>query len=115
MRCVSQYPAAPDNINLRTIQTLKDRYGVLVGYSGHELDTVISAVAVGMGACAIERHFTLDRKMWGSDHKASIEPNEMEEMIKNIRLTEQAMGDPTPRCLPVEEAAKTKLRRVDSI
>jgi N-acetylneuraminate synthase len=115
LHCVSQYPAAPENINLRAIQTLRERYGVPVGYSGHELDTIISAVAVGMGACAVERHFTLDRKMWGSDHKASIEPNEMEEMIKNIRMVEQALGDPTPRCLPVEEPVKAKLRRVNSL
>jgi sialic acid synthase SpsE len=97
------------------MQTLRERYGVPVGYSGHELDTIVSAVAVGMGACAIERHFTLDRKMWGSDQKASIEPDEMKEMIKNIRLVEQALGDPTPRCLPVEEPVKAKLRRVNSL
>jgi len=115
LHCVSQYPATPENINLRAIQTLRERYGVPVGYSGHELDTIISAAAVGMGACAVERHFTLDRKMWGSDHKASIEPDEMKEMIKNIRLVEQALGDPTPRCLPVEEPVKKKLRRVNSL
>jgi N-acetylneuraminate synthase len=115
MHCVSQYPAAPENINLKAIQTLRERYGVHVGYSGHELDTIISAAAVGMGACAVERHFTLDRKMWGSDQKASIEPDEMKEMIKNIRLVEQALGDPTPRCLPVEEPVKAKLRRVNSL
>ena len=115
LHCVSQYPATPENINLRAMQTLRERYAVPVGYSGHELDTVLSAVAVGMGACAVERHFTLDRKMWGSDHKASIEPEEMKEMIKNIRLVEQALGDPTPRCLPVEEPVKAKLRRVNSL
>jgi len=115
MHCVSQYPATPENLNLRAMQTLRERYGVPVGYSGHELDTIISAVAVGMGACAVERHFTLDRTMWGSDHKASIEPDEMKEMIKNIRLVEQALGDPIPRCLPVEEPVKAKLRRVNSL
>jgi len=115
MHCVSQYPATPENINLRAMLTLRERYGVPVGYSGHELDIFISAVAVGMGACAVERHFTLDRKMWGSDQKASIEPDEMKEMIKNIRLVEQALGDPTPRCLPVEEPVKAKLRKVNSL
>ena len=115
MKCVSQYPATPENINLRAIQTLRERYGVPVGYSGHEQDSVISAAAVAMGACAAERHFTLDRNMWGSDHKASIEPDEMAQMVKNIRLVEQALGDPTPRCLPVEEPVKKKLRRVDSL
>ena len=115
MHCVSQYPATPENINLYAMQTLKDRYNVPVGYSGHELDTIISTVAVGMGACIVERHFTLDRNLWGSDHKASIEPIEMEEMVKNIRMLEEALGDPVPRCLPVEIPTKEKLRRVDSI
>ena len=115
MHCVSQYPATPENINLRAMQTLRERYCVPVGYSGHELDVFISAVAVGMGACAVERHFTLDRKMWGSDHKASIEPDEMKNMIDNIRFVEQALGDPMPRCLPVEEPVKAKLRRVNTL
>ena len=115
LHCVSQYPAAPENIHLKAMQTLRERYGVPVGYSGHELDTVISAAAVALGACAVERHFTLDRKMWGSDHKASIEPEEMKEMIKNIRMVEQALGEATPRCLPVEEQVRAKLRRVDNL
>jgi len=115
MHCVSQYPASPENINLNKIITLKERYGVLIGYSGHELDTVISPAAAAMGACAIERHFTLDRKMWGSDHKASIEPHEMEAMIKNIRMVEQALGEPALRCLAVEEPVRAKLRRVNSL
>ena len=115
MHCVSQYPAEHINISLRSIKTLQERYGVPVGYSGHELDALISPVAVGMGACVIERHFTLDRVMWGSDHKASIEPNEMEQMIKNIRLAELALGDGVLRCLPVEEPVKAKLRRVNSL
>ena len=115
MHCVSQYPAEPENINLRVIPTLKERYGTLVGYSGHELDTVISVAAVAMGACAVERHFTLDRAMWGSDHKASIEPEEMAAMVKSIRLLERTLGDPIPRCLPAEVPVKTKLRRVNSL
>ena len=115
MHCLSQYPASPENINLRAIQPLMNRYGVPTGYSGHELDVVISAVAVGMGACVIERHFTLDRTLWGSDHKASIEPGEMEALVKNIRMVEQALGDSIPRCLPVEVPTKEKLRRVISL
>ena len=115
MHCVSQYPADPENINLRAMRTLRERYGTPVGYSGHELDLSTSAAAVALGACAVERHFTLDRKMWGSDHKASIEPSEMETVISNIRIIEKAMGDPAPRCLSVEEPVKAKLRRVDSI
>ena len=115
LRCVSQYPSVPENIHLRAMQTLADRYGVPVGYSGHELDTIVSAMAAGLGASVIERHFTLDRGLWGSDHKASIEPAEMAELVRNIRLVERALGEATPRCLPVEIPVKEKLRRVNSL
>jgi len=94
---------------------LAERYGIPVGYSGHELDTIVSAVAVGMGAPIIERHFTLDRDLWGSDHKASIEPDEMTELVKNIRMIEKALGDNEPKCRSVEIPVKEKLRRVDNI
>jgi N-acetylneuraminate synthase len=113
--CVSLYPAPAEKVNLRTMQTLAERYNVPVGYSGHELDTIVSAVATGMGAVAVERHFTLDRDMWGSDHKASINPIEMTELVNNIRLTEKALGTPDKHCLPEEVAVKEKLRRVDSL
>ena len=115
MHCISQYPALPENINLRAMQTKAERYGLPTGYSGHEADTIISAVAVGLGACVIERHFTLDRDMWGSDHKVSINPAEMTELLKNIRMVEKALGSPTPKCLDVEKPARDKLRRVNSI
>jgi len=113
--CVSIYPAPPEKINLPGIQTLIERYGVPVGYSGHELDTVISAVAVGFGAVAVERHLTLDRNMWGSDHKASIEPQEMAELIHNIRIVEKTLNTSEIACLEEEIAIKNKLRRVDNI
>ncbi|MDR0221792.1 MAG: N-acetylneuraminate synthase family protein [Lachnospiraceae bacterium] len=115
LHCVSQYPAEPENIHLRVIDTLRERYNVPVGYSGHEMDTFISVAAVAMGACAVERHFTLSRSMWGSDQKASIEPDEMAELVKSIRIVEQAMGESVPRCLPVEVPVKNKLRRVESL
>lgn len=115
MHCVSQYPAAPENINLRAMQTKMERYKIPIGYSGHEIDTTISAVAVGLGACMIERHFTLDRDMWGSDHKVSMIPSEMEALVTKIRRVEKALGDANPHCLDVEVPARDKLRRVDSI
>jgi len=115
MHCVSQYPAAPENINLRAMQTKATRYGLPTGYSGHEADTIISAIAVGLGACMVERHFTLDRDMWGSDHKVSITPDEMTTLVNNIRMTEKALGDANPACLDVEKPARDKLRRVNSI
>jgi N-acetylneuraminate synthase len=115
LHCVSQYPASPENINLLGINTLRNRYGVLVGYSGHEMDSAVSVASVALGVCMVERHFTLDRAMWGSDHKASIEPAEMEAMVAAIRIVEQAMGDGDIRCLPVEEPVKAKLRRVNTL
>lgn len=114
MHCVSLYPAPPDKVNLRAIESLRQCYDLPVGYSGHELDTTISACAVALGAVAVERHFTLSRGMWGSDQKASIEPDEMTALIKNIRLAEAALGSPDIVCLPEEEPVKQKLRRVDS-
>ena len=113
--CVSLYPAPPEKVNLREMQTLAKRYNAPVGYSGHELDTIISVAAVGMGAVSVERHFTLDRSMWGSDHKASINPSEMTELIQKIRLVEQAFGTGELRCLPEEIPIKEKLRRVESL
>ena len=115
LHCVSQYPAQHENIHLNAMNTLKARYDVPVGYSGHEQDNIISIAAVAMGACVIERHFTLDRTMWGSDHKASIEPSEMTDMVNSIRILEKAFGESIPCCLPIEEPVKAKLRRVDSL
>jgi N-acetylneuraminate synthase len=112
LHCVSLYPAPADKINLRAMQTLMNTSDVPVGYSGHELDTIISAGAVAMGACMVERHFTLDRAMWGSDHKASIELAEMKSMIEHIHLVEAALGSPEIHCLPEEEPVKAKLRRI---
>lgn len=113
--CQSLYPAPPEKINLRALMTLAERYHIPVGYSGHEQDCIISAAAVALGAVAVERHFTLDRGMWGSDHKASIEPDEMRQMIHNIRLVEQALGNGKIACLPEEIPVKQKLRRVDTL
>jgi N-acetylneuraminate synthase len=116
MYCRSLYPAPANKINMRAMQTLMTKYpNILTGYSGHEEDTVISAAAVSLGACAVERHFTLDRSMWGSDQKASIEPAAMKTMIENIRLIESALGSPELRCLPEEEPVKKKLRRIDNL
>jgi len=113
--CKSLYPATPEKLDLNVIKALAKRYGVPIGYSGHEQDTIISATAVALGAVAVERHLTLDRGMWGSDHKASINPAEMKELIENIRLVEQVLGDGVVSCLPEEVPVKNKLRRVNSL
>ncbi|NUO98566.1 MAG: NTP transferase domain-containing protein [Nonomuraea sp.] len=112
MHATSTYPLPPEEANLRTITTLKERYGVPVGYSGHERGLQISLAAVTLGAVCVERHITLDRTMWGSDHAASLEPSGLEHLVRDIRIIEQAMGDGVKRVYPGEEAPKARLRRV---
>ncbi|MET8868886.1 N-acetylneuraminate synthase family protein [Nonomuraea sp. NPDC004580] len=112
MHATSTYPLPPEEANLRTITTLKERYGVPVGYSGHERGLQISLAAVTLGAVCVERHITLDRTMWGSDHAASLEPAGLEHLVRDIRIIEQALGDGVKRVFPGEEAPKARLRRV---
>lgn len=92
LQCTSAYPSRFDQIDLRVIETLRNRYHLPVGYSGHESGTHISTAAVALGACVIERHVTLDRKMSGPDHSASLEMNELKEMVRQIREVELALG-----------------------
>lgn len=113
MHATSTYPMEPEEANLRVIPTLRDRYpGVPVGYSGHERGLQISVAAVALGAVAVERHITLDRTMWGSDHAASLEPAGLQHLIRDIRIIEQALGDGVKRVFPGEQAPMAKLRRV---
>jgi sialic acid synthase SpsE len=107
----STYPCPAEEVNLRTLHTLRDRYGVPVGYSGHERGLQVSSAAVALGAVAIERHITLDRAMWGSDHAASLEPHGLEVLVRDIRIIEQAMGDGVKRVFPGEEEPRRRLRR----
>lgn len=108
----STYPCEPEELNLRMIHTLREVFPVPVGYSGHEVGLVTSAVAVAMGACFVERHITVDRAMWGSDQAASVEPQGLHALVKNIRVTEKAMGDGEKRVYESEQASLKKLRRV---
>ncbi|MGO1921053.1 N-acetylneuraminate synthase family protein [Microbacterium sp.] len=113
LSATSTYPMEPEEANLRVISTLRDRYaGVPVGYSGHERGLQISLAAVALGAVAVERHITLDRTMWGSDHAASLEPGGLEHLVRDIRIIETALGDGVKRVFPGEEAPMAKLRRV---
>ncbi|GAA2441336.1 N-acetylneuraminate synthase family protein [Agromyces soli] len=112
MHATSSYPMPAAEANLRTIDTLALRYPVPIGYSGHERGLQISLAAVALGAVAVERHITLDRAMWGSDHAASLEPQGLEHLVRDIRIIETAMGDGVKRVFPGEEAPKAKLRRV---
>ncbi|WP_432921712.1 N-acetylneuraminate synthase family protein [Microbispora sp. CA-135349] len=112
MHATSTYPLPPEEANLRMITTLRQRYGVPVGYSGHERGLQISLAAVTLGAVTVERHITLDRAMWGSDHAASLEPTGLEHLIRDIRIIETALGDGVKRVYPGEVAPRARLRRV---
>ncbi|MBO9625334.1 MAG: N-acetylneuraminate synthase family protein [Microbacterium sp.] len=113
MHATSTYPLEPEEANLRVIATLRDRYpGIPVGYSGHERGLQISLAAVALGAVAVERHITLDRTMWGSDHAASLEPTGLEHLVRDIRVIETALGDGVKRVFESERAPMAKLRRV---
>ncbi|SDG88640.1 N-acetylneuraminate synthase family protein [Microbacterium pygmaeum] len=113
MHATSTYPMEPEEANLRMIPTLRDRFpGVPVGYSGHERGLQISLAAVALGAVAVERHITLDRTMWGSDHAASLEPAGLQHLVRDIRIVETALGDGVKRVFPGELAPLAKLRRV---
>lgn len=92
MHCISTYPMVSLDANLRMIHTLRDRYQCNVGYSGHEIGTLVSTCAVAMGATSIERHITLNKTLYGTEQKASVDPLELWKLVKDIRDTEQIMG-----------------------
>lgn len=108
----SSYPSQYEELNLRVIPLLRERYDLPVGYSGHETGLPSSVAAVAMGACMIERHITTNRALWGSDHAASLEPNGINRLVRDIRLIEISMGDGVKRVVPTEIPIMQKLRRV---
>jgi sialic acid synthase SpsE len=112
MHTISTYPAKLEELNLRVIETLKERYGVPVGYSGHEVGLVPTVAALVLGADLIERHITLDRAMWGSDQAASVEPHGLARMVRDIRVIEKSLGDGVKRLYDSEIQVMQKLRRV---
>ncbi len=111
LQSTSTYPSNYDELNLAVIPFLRKRYGVPVGYSGHETGLPSSAAAVALGASVIERHITLDRAMWGSDHAASLGPNGIIKLVQEIRLVETSMGDGIKRVIDRELPIMKKLRR----
>ena len=110
MHCNSTYPMAEEDANLRLIRVLAEKYGCKVGYSGHEAGTLVSTCAVAAGATSIERHITLNRNMYGSDQKASIEPYELCKLVRDIRMTEKILGSGEKVLTAAEEEVKKKLR-----
>jgi N-acetylneuraminate synthase len=110
MHTVSVYPCKEELLNLRCISTLREKYQVPVGYSGHESTVAPSLVAAVLGAVAIERHITLDRAMYGSDQAASLAPRGLHELVSELRRFPLMLGDGVKKYAPGEEAVAKKLR-----
>jgi len=105
LHCVSTYPTDPADVNLRAMDTMHQAFGLPIGYSDHTLGISIPLAAVALGACVIEKHFTLDRTLLGPDHRASLEPTELHTLVKSIRAVEAALGDGIKR--PASSEADT--------
>ena len=110
MHTVSTYPTKDDECNINMINVLKDKYACDVGYSGHEVGLLPSIIAVMKGATSIERHITLDRSMYGSDQSASLEPDGIKRLVRDIRTINPILGDGTKRILDEEVKIAKKLR-----
>jgi N,N'-diacetyllegionaminate synthase len=111
LHCTTSYPVPMSDVNLLAMKSIKDEFQVEVGYSDHTLGIEIPIAAVVLGAKVIEKHFTLDRNLPGPDHKASLEPNELQEMIRTIRNVEQAMGDGIKKMTPSEAENRDIVRK----
>jgi N-acetylneuraminate synthase len=112
MQCTSTYPSAPEELNLRCIPAFAERYGVPIGFSGHELGIAMTLAAVVLGATVIEKHFTCDRSWFGSDQSASLEPKGFAALTRDVRKWEKARGDGVKRRYDSELSVLTRLRRV---
>ena len=108
LHCVTNYPAAPSDANLRAMKTMEDAFSVPVGYSDHTQGNEVALAAVALGACIVEKHLTLDRTLPGPDHKASLEPDELRTMVRAIRTVESALG--TGEKVPTEAESETRER-----
>ena len=111
----STYPCPKEELNLRMITTLREKYPCPIGYSGHEVGLATTVAAVALGASFLERHVTLDRAMWGSDQAASIEPNGLKRLVKDVRNVEIALGDGKKRVYESEVIAASRLRLKDTL
>jgi len=110
MHTVSTYPSLEEDLNLKCIDTLKERYNLPIGYSGHEVAVSPSIVAATLGARAIERHITLDRAMYGSDQSASLQPEGFSQLVGALRRLPKMLGDGDKRIIEEEKTIATKLR-----
>lgn len=111
LQCVSNYPAPPAGCNLRAMATMQREFGVPVGFSDHTLGTDVALAAVALGACIIEKHFTLDCRMPGPDHRASLEPDQLARFVASIRAVEASLGDGVKAPLPSEAETAAVARK----
>jgi N-acetylneuraminate synthase len=111
LHTVSTYPAYYNELNLRAIHTLANHFNVPVGYSGHETGIATTVASAALGACCVERHITVDRAMWGSDHAASLEPTGLTRLCRDIRLVESSLGDGVKKVIDRELPIIARLRR----
>jgi N,N'-diacetyllegionaminate synthase len=111
LHCTSNYPAPYEDVNLKAMETLKKSFNKVIGYSDHTLGNEVSISAVTMGAKIIERHFTLNQELPGPDHKASLEPEDLKDLIKSVRHVEAALGSGIKKCMPSEEPTKKVARK----
>ena len=111
MHTVSTYPMKVEDANLNLIKSLQNNYKSNVGYSGHEQNLELSFAAVSLGISSLERHLTLNRKMYGSDQSASLEPNEIKDLVKGVRNIEKSLGDGSKKVLDEEKVIANKLRQ----
>src|SRR5262249_5120152 len=111
LHCVSNYPAEPVDINLRAMETMRETFNVPVGYSDHTRGVDVALAAVALGACVIEKHFTLSRHLPGPDHRASLEPDELSTLVRGIRTVEAALGHGRKEPAPSEAETAGVARR----
>ena len=111
MQCVSEYPAQPENVNLKAMKTMRDQFGLLVGLSDHTAGVITGVAGANMGAFAVEKHVTMSRAMNGTDHAAALEEEGLKRLVSYIRICERAMGDGKKEFNPVAQSAKNKLAR----
>ncbi len=111
LHCVSNYPANPTDANLKAMETMATAFKLPVGYSDHTPGIEVALAAVALGACVIEKHFTLDKNLPGPDHKASLDPHELEALVKGIRIVEQALGNGLKQPKPSENNTRAVARR----
>lgn len=111
LHCTTEYPAPLEDINLLAMNALRKRFRLPVGYSDHTEGIVVPVAAAALGACVIEKHFTLDRAMEGPDHKASLEPHELCAMVNAVRQVERALGSPHKGCVASEQSNRDIARK----